>query len=203
MAGPGVATPPGGITIPTSHVDLLPTLLGLAGIDVERAAAGVAEHHDEAQPLAGRDLSGIVTGAIAPDAVASPLYFMTEDDISRGGTQNNLLTGKPFDAVAFPSRVESAIATLPTGPDGAQELWKLNHYYERLDEWNAARGIPKDPFAGPPADPLFELHNFTADPEERHNRVGDAPDALSRLQSILDSEREAKRHVPALRNPVG
>lgn len=54
VKGPGVVTPPGGITVPTSHVDLLPTLRGLAGIDVERAAAGVAEHHDEAQQLPGR-----------------------------------------------------------------------------------------------------------------------------------------------------
>ena len=45
---------PAGVDIPTSHVDLLPTLLGLAGIDVEQAAAGVAEHHDETQPLPGR-----------------------------------------------------------------------------------------------------------------------------------------------------
>ena len=129
VAGPGVATSPGGITVPTSHIDLLPTLLGLAGIDVERAAAGVAEHHDEAQPLPGRDLSGLVTGSVAPEAVASPLYFMTEDDISRGQTQNNLLSGKPFDAVAlfarhpltFPANlnamappVEALIRTRPT-----------------------------------------------------------------------------------------
>lgn len=100
---------------------------------------------------------------------------MTEDDFTRGLTQQNVLSGKPFAPVPFPSRVESMIAPLPTGENGAEELWKLNHYYERLDEWNAAHGIPKDPSAGPPADPLFELHNLTADPEERHNRVGDAP----------------------------
>ena len=62
VKGPGVAAAAGGVTIPTSHVDLLPTLLGLAGIDVERAAAGVAEHHAEAHPLPGRDLSGLLTG---------------------------------------------------------------------------------------------------------------------------------------------
>ncbi len=100
---------------------------------------------------------------------------MTEDDISRGQTQNNVLSGEPYDAVAFPSRIESTIATLPTGPGGGQELWKLNHYYARLDEWNAAHGIPEDPSAGPEADPLFELHNLTTDPEERHNRVGTPP----------------------------
>ncbi len=42
VRGPGVAATPEGVHTPTSHVDLLPTLLGLAGIDVERAAAVVA-----------------------------------------------------------------------------------------------------------------------------------------------------------------
>jgi arylsulfatase A-like enzyme len=203
VKGPGVATRSGGITTPTSHVDLIPTLMGLAGLDVERATAGVAEHHDEAQPLPGRDLSALITSATAPESVASPLYFMTEDDISRGLTQNNVLSGKPFDAVDYPSRVESVITTLPTGPRGAEELWKLNRYYERLDEWNEAHGVPTNPFARAPADPLFEMHNLTADPEERHNRVDDVPDALSRLQTILDRERDAKRRVPLHRNPVG
>ncbi len=203
VKGPGVTTRSGGITTPTSHVDLIPTLMGLAGIDVERATAGVAEHHDEAQPLPGRDLSRVITGAVDHESVASPLYFMTEDDISRGLTQNNVVSGKPFDAVDYPSHVESVIATLPTGPAGAEELWKLDHYYERLDEWNEAHGMPTNPFAPAPADPLFEMHNLTADPEERHNRVGDVPEALRRLQTILDSERDAKRRVPVHRNPVG
>ncbi len=112
-----------------------------------------------------------------------------------------MLTGEPYEAVAFPSHVETVIATVPTGPDGAGELWKLSHYYERLDDWDAAHGLPRPPFAGPAAEPLFELHNLTADPEERHNRAGDAPAALRRLQSVLDDEREAKRLLPALRNP--
>ena len=66
MAGPGIAAGGDGVTIPTSHVDLIPTLLGLAGIDVEQAAAGVAAHHDEAHPLPGRDLSGMVRGRRPP-----------------------------------------------------------------------------------------------------------------------------------------
>jgi arylsulfatase A-like enzyme len=202
VKGPGVTATPGGITTPTSHVDLIPTLMGLASIDMERAADGVAEHHDEAQPLPGRDLSGIIIGSAKPDSMASALYFMTEDDISRGLNETNLLTGKPFEPVAFPSRVESVIATLPTGKDRSEELWKLNHYYERLDDWNADHGIPKNPFVGPAADSIFELHNLTADPEERHNGAGDNPDALSQLSSILDAEREAKRLLPVHRNPV-
>ncbi len=202
VRGPGVASVPGGISTPTSHVDLIPTLMGLAGIDAERAAAGVAQHHTEAHPLPGRDLSVLIRGSATAASVAAPLYFMTEDDISRGLSAQNLLTGKPYDPVSMPSKVESVIAILPTGGGGAAELWKLNHYYERLDEWNAAHSIPKDPFAGLAAEAIFEMHNLTADPEERHNRVSDDPATLSRMQSLLETERENKRLVPSHRNPA-
>lgn len=203
VSGPGVATPHGGITIPTSHVDLLPTLLGLAGIDVERAAAGVAAHHVEAHALPGRDLSGVISGAVKPDAVAAPLYFMTEDDVSRGLSQRGAVSGEPYDAVSFPSRVESVIAALPTGPGGGDELWKLNSYYERLDDWEASHGLSAPESAAPPAEPQFEVHNLTVDPEERINRVDDAPEARSGLLSLLERERDAKRRVAAHRNPAG
>jgi hypothetical protein len=128
---------------------------------------------------------------------------MTEDDVSRGISEQNILTGKSYEPVPYPSKVESVITSLPTGADGSDELWKINHYYERLDDWNAAHGIPKNPFLGAPAESLFELHNLTADPEERHNRVSDDAAALSQMQSVLDSERETKRLLPSLRNPVG
>lgn len=200
VTGPGIATAPGGIATPTSHVDLIPTLMGLAGIDVGRAAAGVAEHHAEARPLPGRDLSAVLTGSADAASVAAPIYFMTEDEVTRGATQVNVLTGEPFDAVAPPSCIESVVASLPTGPDGGDELWKLNHYYERLDEWNADHGIPANAFAAPAAEPAFELHNLTVDPEERTNRTDDAS-TLSAMRSVLDAQRDLKRLVPDLRNP--
>lgn len=201
ITGPGVATAADGIDIPTSHVDLIPTLMGLAGIDVERAAAGVAEHHSEAQLLPGRDLSGLLTGKATAASVATPIYFMTEDDVTRGLNQANVLSGKAFDAVSYPSHVESVIATLPTGADGGAELWKLNHYYERLDDWNADHGIAANPYAGPAAEPAWELHNLTVDPEKHSNRAGDATAALSAMHSLLEAQREEKRLLPSLRNP--
>ncbi|MDH3752705.1 MAG: sulfatase-like hydrolase/transferase [Acidimicrobiia bacterium] len=196
--GPGIARNPDGIDVPSSHVDLLPTLLGLAGIDAERAAAGVAEHHVEAQPLPGRDLSGVLTGSSDAESSRTPIYFMTDDDISRGSSQVNLFTGEPYEAVSAPSRVESVIASLPTGPDGAAELWKLNHYFERLDEWQAEQGVP--PAATPAAESFWELHNLTADPEERHNVAGEGTDAFSNMLDLLGSERDSKRRLPSLRN---
>lgn len=204
VKGPGVTASPGGISMPTSHVDLIPTLMGLAGIDVEKAAAGVALHHSEARPLPGRDLSGLITGTTTPESVASPLYFMTEDDFSRGLSQTNMFSGEAYDAVDNPSKVEAVISTLPTGPGGSDELWKLVHYYERLDDWNEAHGIPKNPFAAAPADPFYEMHNLTADPEERINlaAAGEARSTFANLQSVLEAQRDEKRLIPR-QNPTG
>jgi arylsulfatase A-like enzyme len=199
VAGPGIEPTATGVTIPTSHVDVIPTLLGLAGIDPEQAAAGVAAHHNETQPLPGRDLSAIVRGT-APATVASPIYFMTEDDVTRGSTQVNIVSGSPFDAVGPPTNIESVLASLPTGDGEREELWKLNHYYERLDDWNAARGLATNPLLGPAAQPFYELHNLSVDPEERRNHAFDHPGVLSQMQSVLAAEREAKRLIPKLRN---
>lgn len=200
VRGPGVAATPGGVQMPTSHVDLVPTLLGLAGIDVERAASLVAVEHDEAQPLPGRDLSPLITGAAAAESLAEPLYFMTEDDPGRGLSALNIITGAPYEPVPFPSHVESVITALPTGPNGNAELWKLNHYYERLPVFDETHGLPVNPFAPPPAEDAWELHNLTADPEERQNRASSAPDVALDLQRVLDAQREAKRRLPQLRN---
>jgi len=200
IAGPGIEPGGAGITVPTSHVDLIPTLLGLAGIDTEQAAQGVAAHHDEVQSLPGRDLSGVVLGTVDTTSVETPIYFMTEDDVTRGVTQVNILTGAPFDAVAPPVNIESVLAHLPTGEGGAAELWKLNHYYERLDDWHAAQGVAPNPFLGPAAEPTWELHNLTADPEERHNVAGTRAEVRSQMSSVLEAERDAKRRIPTLRN---
>jgi hypothetical protein len=197
VKGPGVAASPGGLALPTSHVDVIPTLLGLAGIDLERAAAGVAESHAEARPLPGRDLSAVLTGRAAPESVAAPVYFMTEDNITSSVNQRNVLTGEPFESLPAPTCIESVVTGLPTGPDGAVELWKLNHYYERLDEWNAAHGMATDPAASPASEPAWELHNLTTDPEERQNRVDDAGDALARMKGVLATERDEKRLLPS------
>lgn len=193
VKGPGVAAVDQGIDIPTSHVDLIPTLMGMAGIDVERATAEVGRHHTSVRPLPGRDLSDLIAGRSSADALASPIYFMTEDQISQGLTQANVLTGEPFESLRPPSCIESVVAALPTGERGSPELWKLNHYYERLDEWNAEHGVAPPEDAAHAAEPAWELHNLTVDPEERHNLAGDDRDALRDMKNILDTERDAKR----------
>ena len=120
--------------------------MGLAGIDVERAAAGVAAHHAEACPLPGRDLSGLLTGAVAASAIAAPLYFMTEDDVTRGLNQTNVLTGKPFSPVNHPSNIESVITICrpATAGAGVVEAQPLLRTARRMEP---DHGIEPNPFA--------------------------------------------------------
>ena len=49
----------------------------------------------------------------------------------------------------------------------------MNHYYERLDDWYANQGVAPNPFLPAAAQPEWELHNLTVDPEERHNQALD------------------------------
>jgi arylsulfatase A-like enzyme len=197
VSGPDVDTRAPGVEIATSHVDLVPTLLGLVGADVEAAAAVVSRHHVETHPFVGRDLSPLLRGTVDEDAVDAPIYFMTEDEISRGLRMTNRFTGDPFEPIGDPGKVESVIGRLPTGDAGAPELWKLNQYYERLPEWEEAHGLAS-PFATEPADPQWELHNLTVDPEERVNRASDAGvgEVLAQLRTVLADTRESMRRTP-------
>lgn len=181
--------------MPTSHIDLLPTLLGLAGIDPDEAFDVVSERHYQAQSLPGRDLSALLAGAAEPDTLPAPLYFMTEDEFSKGLSPFRAMTGEVYDPVGEPANVESVIATLETGSDGAPELWKLNHYYESLPAWAAAHGVGDG--AEPSAASQWELYNLADDPEERSNLAGtpDVPEA--HLRDLLDRERDTKRRVPS------
>ena len=199
MCGPGIPSGGSGINTPTSHVDILPTLLGFAGVDIEHLAQVVAEPHYEMQPLVGRDLSSAITDGRDDAFERAPVYFMTEDQISRGLNTANRLTREPYDPVAEPANVESVIAAV-TNDDGGHDLWKLNHYYQRLPDWEAVVGITPRLDTEDPAPSEWELHNLTADPEERTNLAMNDAAPIDRMRALLVAARDAHRRAPRVTN---
>jgi choline-sulfatase len=126
----------------TSHVDLLPTLLGLAGISPEPIRQTLAQDHSDALLLVGRDLSPLLLGQVNPASVNDPLYFMTDDDPSRGLNQINW-TGIGYNSVIQPNHVETVIARLP-GSTGVPKVWKYSRYFDNPQFWSTP-GMPNDP----------------------------------------------------------
>ena len=132
----------------TSHVDLLPTLLGLAGLDPDPLRLQLARDHSDALPLVGRNLAPLVLGNVA--SVNEPLYFMTDDDPSRGLNQDNW-TGIAYNSVLQPSHLETVIAKL----DG--KVWKYTHYFDNPQFWSAPGDLPDQPELNPPVNDIVYL----------------------------------------------
>ncbi len=203
----------------TSHVDLLPTLLGLAGLDAGHLRQKLAEDYNDAVPLVGRNLSPLVLGQVDPTSINAPLYFMTDDDPSRGLNQDNW-TGIAYNSVVQPNHIEAVIARLDDG-----KIWKYARYFDNPQFWSSP-GDPGDPGVedvvlqedGPRPDqdgthtvpcrltvkhtPLtdeFEMYNVSDDPMELANLYGNLnyAEAQSRLAALLAQQCSEKRLQPS------
>lgn len=192
VSGPGI---PAGrsVDLPTSHVDLLPTLLGLAGIDTETIREGLAARYTEAQPLVGRDLSGLLRGGAAAD---EPVYFMTEDEVSEGLDQTTA-TGRSYESVEEPAKVEAVVARLDL--DGGARLWKYARSYSQ-----SLIGDPGEASRWPERSEV-ELYDLDADPLETNNlaHLGQGSrtsrKAQEQLESLLVEQRTRKALHPQRR----
>jgi choline-sulfatase len=206
----------------TSHADLLPTMLGLAGLDPSRIRHKLAKSHTEVHPLVGRDLSGVILGETSPSQVTGPVYFMTEDEVSRGSSQTSAL-GFEYRPVIQPNTVETVVAFLATGQNGGQEKWKYSRYSDNPQFWSA----PAPP-TGPERDVMTEVsgdvnlpgnkqatttvkispvpdqteaYNLSKDPLELVNLVHSTDPAtqaaISELETLLHQQCEAKLLKPS------
>jgi arylsulfatase A-like enzyme len=148
----------------TSHIDLVPTLLGLAGYD--QAAQAQIEQlilGHEVYPLVGRDLSTLIYGQEPGDLydAKAGVLFVTDDEITLPTDKSNL----PAAFVSYLKIVNAAIAAgqQATTPGPITQPNHIQAYVE--SEWKLARywdpnGVAKD---------QWELYYTKGDPEENIN----------------------------------
>lgn len=190
-------------TMVTSHVDVLPTLIGLAGIDSSAAGAILRPSFTEFHELPGRDLSEIIQGSTEPDADRS-VYLMTRDHILDGDSGASVvaralgLKDNPPEnmRVVAPCDVASNFEAIVAWHD--DHRWKLVRTFDDPDVWlsPAIRADRSEPLADE-----WELYDLTIDPIESTN-LWTHPGAESTgvaMQTLLDEQR--RELVPMRNNP--
>ncbi|NEU31967.1 sulfatase-like hydrolase/transferase [bacterium LRH843] len=178
----------------TSHVDVLPTLLGLAGIKADSVQEVLAKSHNEVHPFAGRNLTPLLKGNKNFMRADEPLYFMTDDDVTKGLNQTTI-TGQSYTSVIQPNHIEAVITTLRTGICNKKEIWKFARYFDntQFSDDNDEEPVPDE----------YELYNLTRDPLEENNMAHPAfaTAESARIQHILartlEEQCNQKRRSPS------
>jgi arylsulfatase A-like enzyme len=206
---------PGGareLDIPTNHADLIPTLLGLAGIDPDQALARLQSDHTDARPLVGRDLSQAIRAA-EPAAPTEPVMFTTDDEISEGNATSKSPFGRfaralhRYSTVKQPNHLQTVIAEVDV--DGEQHLVKFSRYFDNAQFWTVPgerderlHGRHTDTVTEPEPDE-YELYDLTLDPIEERNlahpsHADDRSRALQQMMlRLLIEQLDAKRLTPS------
>jgi len=214
------ATAPRLVTAPTSHVDLVPTLLGAAGVDVDAVATELAKSFSEVHPLPGRNLMPVLDGAAADENRA--VYLMTRDNVLEGDTGASATARQLGRTVNPPAplriKVPANVAANFEGlvvrveesevPGGAGHLWKLVRTFDDPTTWTepgvrhlAANGKGGDAYRTDPLDDQWELYDLTADAIEADNRWTDPGLHELRLHLRMKLKQSRASAVPERHNP--
>lgn len=177
---------------PTSHVDLLPTLLGFAGVDVAAVEATLRQTHREVHPLPGRDLSGVVRG----DALDSrPVYLLTRDNMLEGdGSANAAARAQGVDEPAYlmqvriPAHAATNVEAVVAHHEGT--LYKVVRTFDDPATWTephvrqlSIRRPDGTAYRSEPIPDQWELYDLDADPIERVN-LAHVPDAAATFDAL-------------------
>ncbi len=212
ISSPLLPDGPRELDFPTSHADVIPTLLGLAGIDRDDALARLGTENSEARPLPGRDLSDALR-APEPAVEAGPVLFVTDDEISEGSELSKKVSPqgiaralRVYSTIAQPNHIETVVAEVDRA--GGRHLVKLSRYHDNPLFWTVPgerderlRGRKTITVTEPEPDE-YEMYDLTTDPFEERNLAhpayadDDSPALQSSMLGLLFEELERKCLTP-------
>jgi arylsulfatase A-like enzyme/putative intracellular protease/amidase len=195
--------------IPTSHVDLLPTLLAAAGLDQDLLSDLLRESFSEVHPLPGRDL--MTKQGLDPDHA---VYLMTRDNMLEGDSGLSGLARRlgrtsnpPMPLrIRVAAHVASSFEAVVARVDG--HLWKLVRTFDDPSTWTvpgirhlAANGLAGEEFRTEALPDQWELYDLDDDPNEADNRWREdsAVEVFAHLRQRLKQEQQ--RCVPERHHP--
>ena len=203
---------PTNVNVITSHIDVIPTLLGLAGININ--GQKWTKNFMNYQELVGRDLSRLVLNPkLSGEYKYQPIFFITDDDVTRGIAENDFLGLPPF-SVEQPNHIYSVITRL----EGINGYWKFNYYFDNPQFWTNP-GVEDDvvktfktntlmePLVAAtrkvktvPLPSEYEMYNLDDDPMELNNLANNKAYKNVRiiLENILKAECCKKRLTPLI-----
>lgn len=168
------------VTELSNHVDIIPTLAGIAGIDLEQLQKQLIRTHSRViWPLPGSDLSPLFKKKdLNNNESESGVYFRTDDEITVGPFRTPMLYRFYLPTVLYPwlsvypeVRGASHIETLIQRIDGS--LYKLSRYFD-------PRGIVED---------QWEWYHLNRDPYELINLRPD-DQVFPKLKKLLEYKRK-------------
>ncbi len=155
----------------TSHLDLVPTLMGLADIEADAAADELAKSHSQVKPLVGRDLSQAIRNQTLEQCAEETVFFLSDDAISEGDSP---IRDGDIEAVKAPHDLEAVIAR------HQGRLWKYTRYWQNPLFRGEEAQVPEE----------FELYDLAADPYEMNNLAH--PDNQTAASHPIQAEMAAR-----------
>ena len=200
--------------IPTSHIDLIPTAMSLAGLDEKEISSKLAPHFSELHPLPGKDLSPLLENPEESELQSRAVYFMTRDNFLEGDTLASAMARRFGQGENPPSpmkiQVPPHVATNFEGivSDMNGSLWKITRVFDDPETWSqphiahlASSGPLGNTYRTKPLPDQWELYNLTNDPIEVTN-LWDDPSTAEIFGYLSERLREeAERVVPRRNNP--
>jgi arylsulfatase A-like enzyme/putative intracellular protease/amidase len=211
--GPGATTGAVVEDAPTSHLDIVPTLLAAAGIDEAIAADVLRRSFTEVHPLPGSNLMPVVDDPSLANRQRA-VYLMTRDNMLEGDSGASVVARRLGRAdkppaplrIRVPAHVAANFEGLVHRVDGT--LWKLVRTFDDPATWTepgvrhlAANGPGGEEYRTVALPDQWELYDLDTDPIEAVNRWRDPSVAVvfDHLRTVLAEQRA--RSIPERNNP--